>query len=178
MPSRNALPPVWISVLLAAACAGNTAPADFLPSPALAQTEAYGGWIELSFESANSPKPQWIDGELIAVTEDSIWVLSPQGGRAIATRSVKEGKLTAYQAPTGTISGWTALGVVATISNGVVLIITAPLWIITGTVAASHDSHAAVRTMPEHRWQDLAAFARFPQGMPAGVRLTDLKPKS
>jgi len=26
-------------------------------------------------------------------------------------------------------------------------------------------------------WRDLAAFARFPQGLPAGMRLDELRPK-
>jgi len=167
MPSRSA----WIVALLATACAGNTAPEGFLPTKVQAQTSAYGGWIELEVAR------QGVEGELLAVTADSVWVLTAQGARVIPTASVKEGKLTGYQSQTGAISGFTALGVLSTASNGVVLILTAPLWIITGTVAGSHESRAPVSTVPEQRWQDLAVFARFPQGMPPGVALRSLKPK-
>ncbi len=178
MPSRSALPAAWISALLAMACAANPAPEGFLPTRVQAQTMAYGGWIELMVDSANSRKQQRVEGELLAVTADSVWVLSTQGARVIATGSVKEGRLTAYQSQTGAITGWTALGVLSTASNGVVLILTAPLWIITGTIAGINESHAPVRDVPGQRWEDLAAFGRFPQGMPAGVALQSLKPRN
>ena len=169
MPDRST-PLRVIAALLTTACAGNPAPEGFLPSRVEAQSSPYGGWMEL--ELANK---QRVAGELLAVTPDSVWVLTAQGGRVIATRAVMNGKLTAYQSQAGAISGWTALGVLSTASNGVVLVITAPLWILTGTVAASNDSHDPVMHVPRPYWTQLAPFARFPQGMPAGA-LQSLKP--
>lgn len=171
MPSRSAGSCAWLAAVLAMACAGNTAPEGFLPTKAQAQTSAYGGWIELEVAR------QRVEGELLAVTADSVWVLTAQGVRVVPTASVTSGKLTAYQSQASAISGWTVLGVLSTASNGIVLVFTAPLWVITGTVAGSHESRAPVRTVPERRWADLAGFARFPQGMPPGVALRSLKPK-
>ena len=143
-------------------CASNTAPHDFLMTPAEAREMAFGGWMELDLTSER------VEGELLAVTADSVWVMTAQGGRAIATTAVRTGKLTGYKGQQGMISGYTALGVVSTLSNGVALILTAPLWIIVGTTAASNESRAPQRIRPDagRTWPELALFARFPQGMP------------
>ena len=172
--SRHAAAVLLTSAALAA-CASNTAPPRFLPSSKQAQTEAYGGWIELRYLEGG--RERRAEGELIAVTQDTVWVLGDSGGVALATGAVRRGKLTAYTAGTGAVAGYTALGVVSTISNGVLLIFTAPLWIVTGTVAGANQSYAPERRVPPLTWADLGVFARFPQGRPAEVRLDRLEPK-
>lgn len=161
---------------LALACASHNAPPGFLLSPQDAQASAYGGWIELTVRG--DPKERRVQGELLAVTMDSVWVLTDKGGVVVPTATVVRGKLTGYLANVGAVSGWTALGVVSTISNGLILIFTAPLWIITGTVAGSAASYAPVRQAPQLPWSELAVFARFPQGMPPGLPLETLKLES
>jgi hypothetical protein len=161
-----------IALLFVAACATNTAPQNFLPTPEEAQDIAAGGWMELDLAAPKGVQGERVEGELLAVSADSAWVMTAQGGRAIATTAVRTGKLTGYRAAHGAVSGYTALGVLSTLSNGVVLIVTAPLWIIVGTTAASHESFAAQRLVPGPgttglTWERLALFARFPQGMPA-----------
>ncbi len=154
------------------ACAGNTAPAGFLVTPRLAQTEAYGGWVELLVTGGAR-----VDGELIAVTADSVWVLGRTAVTVVPVASVRQGKLTTTNAEVGNIAGATGLGVVSTISNGLLLIFTAPLWIIVGTAAGSSQSYAPERRVPPLHWAELNGFARFPQGLPDGVSLASLRPK-
>lgn len=161
-------------VALLTACASNIAPPGFLPKPDQMQTDAYGGWIELRYQQDGRERRG--AGELIAVTQDSVWVLEQAGGVVLATSAVRTGKLTAYTSGVGKVATFTLLGVLSTASNGVVLILTAPLWIITGTVAGVTESHAPERRAPPLGWRDLATFARFPAGMPTGVKLEDLRP--
>jgi len=161
-------------VALVTACASNTAPAGFLPKPDQLQTDAYGGWIELRYLQEGRELRR--AGELIAVSKDSVWVLEQAGGVVLATSAVRTGKLTAYTSGVGKVATFTFLGVLSTVSNGVVPILTAPLWIITGTVAGVTESHAPERKTPPLGWPDLATFARFPAGMPTGVKLEDLHP--
>jgi len=167
-----------VAVVLLVGCATNTAPPRFLPNPVEAQTQAWGGWIEISYVENGAQRRA--EGELIAVTRDSVWVLGTDGGAGavVPTTQVRSGQLTAYDAQGGKVAGAAFLGTVSTISNGAFLILTAPLWIITGSVAASHQTHAPERSFPPLLWSELAAFARFPQGMPAGLRLGDLRPKA
>jgi hypothetical protein len=156
-------------------CATNTAPSHFLPSPADAQTQAFGGWIELRF--ASTGRDSAVDGELLAATSDSVWVLTGTGWVVTPTATVRQGKLTAYDSRWGAVAGYTLMGVLSTISNGWYLVLTAPVWVITGTVAGANQSHAPERKTPPLRWSELSAFARFPQGMPPDIRLGDLRPK-
>jgi hypothetical protein len=169
----------WLSLGTAVACAGcaagNSAPDGWLPKPAEAQAGAYGGWIELSYDQ---PSEQRVDGELIAVSGDSVWVLSGSQGLVIPTAGVKRGKLTAYAAQKGAVTTWAVLGTLSTISNGLLLLFTAPLWIIVGPVAVESEVRAPQRKSPPLAWGELAPFARFPQGMPEGIDLSTLKAKT
>jgi hypothetical protein len=163
-------------LFLAVACAGNPAPAGFLPSPAQAPHDVYGGWIEVTVPAGRHDST--IAGELIAARVDTVWILPDSGGVvAVATSALKKGRLANYTSETGAIAGFTALGVVSTISNGFLLGITAPLWIITGVVASSSESRAPLRDVPPLAWADLAVYARFPQGLPPGIDLGEIRPK-
>jgi hypothetical protein len=169
----------WPSLLAAAlltACATNSAPPGFLPTPTEAQTQAWGGWIELRYLRAGSERRA--DGELIAASPDSVWILGAFGGVVVPTVQVTAGKLTGYSPQAGNVAGAAFLGTISTISNGALLVFTAPLWIITGTIAASDQSRAPERSVRQLAWSELTIFARFPQGMPAGLRLEDLRPKA
>ena len=132
---------VALLLALLVACAGNTAPPHFLPSPAESQTDGYGGWIELTVKDRGGERR--VEGELIAVSDDTVRVLRGSGGGVVVpTAQVQEGKLTAYRPATGAVTGYAALGTVSTISNGILLVFTAPLWIITGTAVGVSESRA------------------------------------
>jgi hypothetical protein len=163
-------------LLLAVACVRNPAPQGFLPSPAQAPHDVYGGWIHVTVPAGGHDST--IAGELIAARADTVWILPDSGGVvAVATSTVKRGRVARYNAEAGAIGGFTALGVVSTISNGWLLGITAPLWIITGIVASSNESRAPLRDVPPLEWANLAAYARFPQGLPPGIDLGEIRPK-
>jgi hypothetical protein len=175
MSAANPVPRWSLGIaIVSAACASNTAPRDWLPTPTQAQTAAYGGWIELTYDQ---PEERRTDGELIAVSAESVWVLSGSQGLVIPTAAVKRGKLTAYAAQKGGLTTWAALGTLATISNGLALVFTAPMWLIGGPLAVGAESRAPERKSPPLTWVQLAPFARFPQGMPQGIEITALQPK-
>ena len=167
---------MFAPLLCAVACAGNPAPPGFLPSPTQAVRDVYGGWIEVTVSAGR--RDSTIAGELIAAGADTVWIL-PDSGRVVAvpTRTVKKGRVARYRSDAGAIAGFTALGVVSTISNGYLGGFTAPLWIITGIVASSNESRAPLRGVPPLVWADLTAYARFPQGLPAGIDLGEIRPK-
>lgn len=170
MSGRRLLGPLVLSVT--AACAMNSAPAGYLPTSSEASTDVHGGWIELRVGGYG---PVW--GELVAVSPDTIWVLDGEGGRAVSTRTILEGKLTGWDTRPASLGWATFGGMLTTISNGVFLVFTAPAWLIVGSLAAQSQSRLADLAVPRSDWTDLAPFARFPQGMPEGVRLVDLTPK-
>ena len=171
-------PVSWISLgiaLACIACASNTAPKGWLPRPIEAQAAAYGGWIELTYAESEE---RHTDGELIAVSAESVWVLSGSQGLVIPTAAVRKGKLTAYAAQKGGLAAWMLLGTLSTLSNGGFLILTAPMWMIGGSLAVGGESRAPERKSPPLSWVELAPFARFPQGIPEGIALTALQEKT
>lgn len=95
------------------------------------------------------------------------------------TATIVDRKLTGYAARAGTVGAATAAGIVSTITNGVVLLLTAPAWAIVGTVATVAQASAPVMRRPakSQDWRYLAPFARFPQGLPPEVRLDQIRPK-
>lgn len=165
---------------LPAGCATHAAPTGFLPDPAEAGTDALGSWIQLMTRDS-----VWVTGELIAVAEDSVWVLPLEGpARAVATDAVSSGKVVAYDAEHGRVVVATLLGTGSTISNGFFLVFTGPLWLLVGTIAAVNQSRAPVHELPaifagnpEDSWSGLALFARFPQGLPPGLPVETLRPR-
>jgi hypothetical protein len=167
----------WVSLAAAVSCAGphNTAPGGWLPKPAETQADAYGGWIELTYKKSMGPRR--IAGELIAVSADSVWVLNDTAGMAIPTSAVHDGKLTAYAAQTGNLTTWTLLGALSTLSNGALLVFTAPMWLIGGSLTVRGEARSPERKQPPLGWNELAPYARFPQGLPEGLQLTALRPK-
>jgi hypothetical protein len=153
-----------LACVLAGACARHTAPPDFLPKPQDAGRDAHGGWVELTHLATR------IEGELLAVGADSVWVLRQRAVVALATRDVSELKVTGYAASKGPLIGWTALGSVSTASHGFFLVLSLPTWVIVGVVSTAAETNAAQLKLPRAGWADLARYARFPQGLPPGFR--------
>ena len=171
-------PAGWIGLaaaLVCLGCAGTSVPKAWLPTPREAQTTAFGGWIDLVYTEANERRR--VAGELIAASADSVWILNQREGLVIPTAAVDSAKLFAYAPRTDDITGWAIAGTVSTISNGVFLLFTAPMWIIGGSLAGRSEIRAAQRNHPPLDWVGIAPFARFPQGMPEGVELAALRPK-
>ena len=176
---------VALGLAALAGCAGNNAPAGFLASPDETARTAWGGWISLEFASTpepTDPRPaarvSRLEGELIAVGEDSVYVLAAGGVTAVSVASVRRATLTAYDSKAGELGAWTLVGTLSTLSHGVGLIISAPLWLATGITATSEQSHKGRVSGTERRsWEDMRPFARFPQGLPPALDHAALRPR-
>ena len=151
-------------------CFHSTAPPGFLPTATEAATSPYGGWIKVDMADGSI-----VQGELLAATSDTLHVFTLAQWTAIPIARVRSTTLAGYQVPLGPNTTWTALGAVSTASHGGFLILTAPLWIITGTTGTSSASKAprVVSIDPEA----LRLYARFPQGLPEGLDRASIRPK-
>ena len=175
----NAAPALALSlwaVVAGSACFYTSAPSGWLPQPSEAQQQAYGGWMSVQISAPYvSGGKQYIEGELIAAGADSIHVLSDDGLVDIPLPAITEATLTTYDANLGTLTTWTLVGTLSTASHGVLLIISAPVWIIAGSAfTASASKTPRVRTTEP---AFLRPYARFPQGLPADLDRSSLKPK-
>jgi len=175
------------AAVLLAACVSNPAPSGWLPPAQEVAREAYGGWILV--DTAREARRGWyaagdsgsgtdVEGELIAVDPDTVFVMSRTGLVAVPKAAVRRATLVAYDAQWGGLAGWAVLGTLSTVSNGGFLILTAPLWIIVSTSATASRSRAPMVELGEKgdRWEKLRLYARFPQGMPPGLDRGALRP--
>src|SRR5262249_12146104 len=110
------------AAVVCVACASNHTPKGWLPKPREAQESAYGGWIELTYLDGEQRRSS--SGELIAVSSDSVWVLTEEKGLVIPTAVVRKGKLTGYAAQN--LTTWVIGGTLSTASNGAFFIFTMP----------------------------------------------------
>jgi len=163
-----------------------------------APTDVYGAWItvhlidegarphlagEFSVDFADSLgyRPP-LAGELLAVDADSVFVLV--GGRAgscpvtaIGKQDVAKAQV-AYFDPEGERAGnWIFGGSLLSLSNGWAAGITLPMWWIIGGTMASSQHSLPLKKWPQHPWEELGTYARFPQGRPPHLRAEMLPQK-
>jgi hypothetical protein len=164
--------PLWLLVLLGA-CFQSTAPEGWLPIPEVAQREAYGAWIRV--EHRQGAETQVVEGELIAAMADSLHVLAADSLVTLPMTAVASATLTTYDARSEELSTWTALLAVSTLSHGIGLVLTMPLWIIIGTAeTAGASKDPRVESVDAAL---LRPYARFPQGLPPGIDRNALRAK-
>jgi len=161
--------------IFAMGCASTTAPSKWLAPPAETQCLAYGGWISINYQN-NRTKSE-VHGELIAVHPDSVFVLTVNQLWAIPSNKISKAKLTAYDAQIGSLTAWSVFGTLSTLSHGIVLIISAPVWIISGTAATSAQSYAPQLSFPKKPWNEFRKYARFPSGLPPKIDRRTLQRK-
>jgi hypothetical protein len=161
-----------LAIAPAGGCYRSSAPTGWLPRPEEAPGQAFGSWIEL--QRSGTPRPV-IEGELIAIDADTVHILTYAGLVSLSRASLCCVTLTAFRMDYSALQLWTALGTLSTLSHGFGLILSAPLWLLTGTLATTAASHA-----PRIQSTDPAAlrpYARFPQGMPPGLDRSTLRRK-
>ena len=156
-------------------CASPRAPRGWLPDAGEAQKEAYGAWISVEYDNVSSE--QVLDGEFIAVGDDSIFVLTRDRLIAVPVEEIKRGRLTTYDPNHGLLALWTVGGSISTPSHGWFLVASLPVWIISGSIATVAQSYAPIEKFPADSWDDLRKYARFPDGLPEGLNRKALKSK-
>lgn len=168
----------WVASALACSalgCVQSPAPDGWLSPARQAQADPYGAWIVISRVGGGPVE----SGEFLAVDRDSVFVLSSTGEvRTVLRDSVLRAQIWFYDAEWGRLAAWTTVGSLSTISNGFVLILTLPAWIIGGSLATGSQSRAPLRQVDRaDAWDAVRMYARFPAGLPANLPRT-LAPKS
>jgi hypothetical protein len=154
------------------------APSGWLSTPQNAQTSAYGGWMHVVYRGPAGERIA--DGELIAVSPDTVHVLGAAGLVSVPVAAVTGSVLETYDPRMGLIAGAVFLGTLSTISNGVGLVLTAPIWLLVGAGAsASALKEARVREplASAGGWLVYRPYARFPAGLSPGLDRSALRPK-
>lgn len=165
-------------------CASSSAPRKWLDQVEKRNLSGYGGWIKLWLEP-DSTGAMIGQGELLVISDDSLFWFDEYTLRAVSKDRIKKLKLELYQSKSGQLSTWTLVGTLSTASHGILSLLTAPLWLLTGigsTAAASYDpieklSKKQIDVPGDRFWPKIRKGARFPAGFPEGLDRTTLTPK-
>ena len=153
-----------VIAFLLTACARNPAPELWRVPAVQAQHVTRGGWVVVDpgVSGATSSGASQVAGELIAIDDGAIHVLTASGLQSVPRSSPHRITVVGYGTPGGSVAAWAIGGGVSTLSHGEFLLFTAPMWAIAGTWATLSEVGAG-----KVHDEDLArAFARFPQGLP------------
>ena len=164
-----------LPILIYSGCAASNVPDNWLSEPEDMATNTYGGWITVDY-SSNLKEEFRISGELIAISNDSVYVLN-EIFYAISKNDILSARLVCYESNYGKMAPLVLLGTLSTISNGWFLIFTAPMWIIGGTISTATRSHAPIINFPQTDFDEFVPYARFPQGLPKGINRNKIKMK-
>lgn len=157
------------ALLALAGCATLTTPPEYRRPEAEQLIDGRGAWIALDVKGTlHRPR-----GELIAVSQDSVFVLD-DSLRAWPISVLRSGRLRAWQPPLF-LAGveMTALSLLS-VSNGWLAILTLPSNLVVGAMALVDEGRTAGRDSRRLGWPAMAAYARFPQGLPAGLERSEL----
>jgi hypothetical protein len=150
---------------LVAALAGcMTNPDPRSPSIQTMERNGFGGYVVLQTPDG------YVQGELISVEPGVVRVraLSTHTLSAVPIGRITKAQVYTYEA-NGYFGAWGAVGALTTLSHGYFLVFTAPIWLISGGIATAVETHHVKLEWPGDSWREIAAWARFPQGMPPGL---------
>lgn len=198
---------ITLLVFVATGCASRTAPAGWLSNPEETQQQAYGAWVRVNYQHDRSNIDARgeliaVEHDTLFVLSPQIRIKHPGNGTrsiirngfsplraksityypydsllAITRAELTRARVEAYDAHSGQLAGWTAMGFVSTLSHGVGLIISAPVWLLVGIISTSAQSYSPIECYPQSHWDDLRKYCRFPQGFPQGIDRSALWPK-
>ena len=197
--SKNKLNYAFIIITLALSligCATTKAPSGWLPdSNEEIDKRAYGSWIYIELNKDNrfdtNKKDNLLDesdiyydefsGEFVAIDSNSIYILSNLECKSFNFKNILYAHLQTRTNSKYLMAGWSVLGALSTISHGFFLILTGPLWIISGIGTTINESYEDVYTKnypTEDWWIQFSRYARFPQGLPKSVDIKKLSGKT
>ena len=161
-----------------AGCATNPAPRGWLETAhTSAESTAYGGWLQVELRRGpGSARLPAIEGEFLAVGPDSfVRILTEDGVYAVSILQIERARLTGYNVEQS-VGLWTFPGFVMTASNGWALVLTAPVWLLTGTLSTWSVWSKAKVFSPRSSWNDMRLYARYPAGWPADLDPALIRP--
>jgi len=160
-------------LLLNLGCRSVSVSPGFEPTRAKLARDGFGSFIILTLNNGSIPT-----GELIAVTPDTVFVLVGEKVVPFPGSSVRSARVVIFRNKAGAYGAITFLLCLGTLTNGMFLIGTLPLNLIAGIAVASSENR--YRNYIDYSDTDtgLSKYARFPQGIPEGVNLSEIHPRS
>lgn len=172
-----------VVVVLAEGCVSPKCNSEWLATVEQTQSSAYGGWLQVVHKFDRTKIYGY--GELIAVHSDSLFWMEDNHLRSLARTDIRKAQVFTYRSQHGALAAWTVLGTLSTASHGFILIISAPAWILFGSITTGAVSHEPIvgynapdRYEPSMSdWLRMSKYARYPQGIPADLDRSLIKAK-
>ena len=162
-------------LVLTLGCATNPVPEGWLATPGQSQVEGFGGWITVT--TAPARKQPAVEGELISVSPDALVVLTNSGPVEVQKTAVARAVVDGYEQDTHAVRRAWLIVSLASISDGGLFAIPAGLWAVAGSTALREAWSYARVVYPGQPWEMISKYARFPQGLPAGLDTHRLQQK-
>lgn len=166
---------IILIVLEITGCAVKTAPEEWLSKPEKAAVRTFGAWINVTYKIEGTTKLS--KGELIAIEKDKLYLFGEEGLIAISVDKILRARVELYKTQEGLFAPWTIAGTLSTLFHGYGMVLTAPLWVISGITCTVGESKSGILEYPKVPLEEIRKFARFPQGIPEGLDLNQLKPR-
>jgi len=162
-------------LLIVAGCSSVKAPWRSVPRRPQLEYEAYGGWIHLN--QIVGEKTFEFEGELISIQPDTIYFLTSAGDiTSLANNDVTTARLILFKTDEGTFALWASIGALSTVSHGYGLVYSLPMWLLVGRGTTSGEvKRLNYLDYPKNSFNDFKPYSRFPQGLPVGLDLEQLK---
>lgn len=162
---------IILGIILALLSNGCKAPA-YLPEAEEIGVNEFGSYIIVDLNKGSD-----IEGELITIDKETLNVLTKEKDinqlQTIEISDIKSFKLM-YAQPKK--YGWTIpASALVTVSHGLLAAFTAPANIIVTSIITSHGANAFTYSEKDMSFEKLKMFARFPQGLPTNIKVTDIK---
>jgi len=186
----------FLILFLVISCKTFHAPPQYLPTAKQAQSDVYGGWIEVKTNKGN------INGELIAIQEKRVFVADLRTLHEIDLEDILSARLVTYNPESSKVFFQTAGGIVSTsilafliavltaerassleeilgaiFLPAAIIIVATPIWVTVGTGAAIYQSNLPIIDYPKKPLDAFIPFARFPQGIPPDVDKNSIRMK-
>lgn len=159
-------------------CQDPMIPRTYMPDPSLAAKSIAGSWITVTVqqELPLSPTAE-ISGELIAIENDTVYLLTRSAYLKIRQSTVSEAILYPFKPQSATapvIAGLSLLpnmiGAIAMTDPGpAVLLLGIPVAVTATIMGLNEHFGNRMRYPSKYDLKDLGKFARFPQGLPPGL---------
>jgi hypothetical protein len=146
----------------------------YLPKRDFVGKETNGSMIFLRSRQAD-----FIEGELIAVENDSVYILTKSQftpcGKLKAVAKTDIAGYTLRFADSKNYSWTIPVFTIISLTHGLFAIVSLPInWMVTGSLSSAAN-RSATYTMSRLKIDDLYSFSRFPQGIPSEVDKTALR---
>lgn len=124
------------------------------------QNSPYGGWIQVILKSELE-----ILGELLAVDDNYLYIATEEMQYfKVMIKDIEKATLWYYRPDPSSFVFWTLFGSLSTLSHGTLLVFSAPMWVIGGTLSAIGYVHADKLKYPNEEIVKFKKYARYPQG--------------